>query len=93
MFFPVLSAKLDMSSEIEQHRVLHVSLDAFLAYIASVKKDLASFDAAKLRSLMNDLRGPLVRLPFPLYVYMRLTVTRRSTSTSTTRLPTSARRS
>ncbi|KII95761.1 hypothetical protein PLICRDRAFT_34703 [Plicaturopsis crispa FD-325 SS-3] len=59
VFFPVLSAKLDMSSEIEQHRVLHVSLDAFLAYIASVKKDLASFDAAKLRSLMNDLRGPL----------------------------------
>lgn len=60
MLFPFLSTKLDMSSEIEQHKVIHDSLATFITSIALAKADASKFDALKLQEALTSLKDPLV---------------------------------
>ncbi|KAF7318885.1 hypothetical protein HMN09_00224100 [Mycena chlorophos] len=57
--FPFLSTKLDFSHEIEQHVPIERGLTEILAYIDASRADLSTFDAKKLKSLMEALAGPL----------------------------------
>ncbi|EMD40167.1 hypothetical protein CERSUDRAFT_112377 [Gelatoporia subvermispora B] len=57
--FPLLRAKLDVSREIEQHKVVHGGVDQILAFLQRAKADHAAFDPAELREMMERLKGPL----------------------------------
>lgn len=58
--FPVLSKKMDLSTEKEQHQTIHKALDELTEYIKNAKKDTKQFDALKLKGMMTLLREPLV---------------------------------
>lgn len=57
--FPVLQTKIDMSIEIEQHKFIHDSLDETLALIRSGKANPSKFDHAKMKEILEKLKGPL----------------------------------
>jgi len=59
LLFPFLNQKLDFSNEVEQHKLIHGALDAVIDSIRAAEADPATFDAAKLKSLMETLREPL----------------------------------
>ena len=52
-----------MSTELEDHKFVHSSLDAVLPLIRSAKADPSKFDALKIKDILEKLKGPLVR-PF-----------------------------
>ncbi|KAG5636307.1 hypothetical protein H0H81_008478 [Sphagnurus paluster] len=57
--FPFLNQKMDFTGEAEQHKVIHENLDRILAMIAEANGDHSKFDAAKLKALMAEFKGPL----------------------------------
>ncbi|GBE86103.1 hypothetical protein SCP_0806270 [Sparassis crispa] len=59
LVFLVLQPRLDMSREIEQHKVVHAGLESLFAYIKRAREDRRAFDAAELRGMMEKLKGPL----------------------------------
>lgn len=62
--FPVLKQKLDISHEVESHRIIHTDLEEVIRFINGAQKKPNIFDADKLREMMEKLREPLVR-PIP----------------------------
>jgi hypothetical protein len=59
--FPVLNTKMDFSGELAQHEVIHAFLDKFSEALRRGKEDPASFDAAVVKTAMEDIKEPLVR--------------------------------
>ncbi|KAJ7064923.1 hypothetical protein C8F01DRAFT_1128768 [Mycena amicta] len=57
--FPFLNTKLDFSHEIEQHVFVASGLTEIINYIDKSRADPSKFEAAKLKSLMETLAGPL----------------------------------
>lgn len=61
LMFPFLSKHLDMSSEAEEHAVMHRALDDLLAFLRDPKvSDKTAFDADALKAKMAALKEPLV---------------------------------
>ncbi|KAF9457829.1 hypothetical protein BDZ94DRAFT_1336895 [Collybia nuda] len=52
-------SEMDFSGEIEQHKVIHDTLDKILATIYDARTDLSKFDATKMNALMLEFKGPL----------------------------------
>lgn len=65
MLFPFLSEKLDMSGEIEQHKIIHACLEKLFAFIGAAQADPSQFDAVKMGAILTTLKDPLVRAPHP----------------------------
>ncbi|KAF7979591.1 hypothetical protein HWV62_41896 [Athelia sp. TMB] len=59
ILFPFLATKLDMSSEIEQHKVIHDALMKFNSNVIAAQADTAKFDALKMQQAMVALKDPL----------------------------------
>ncbi|KAF7986599.1 hypothetical protein HWV62_26378 [Athelia sp. TMB] len=59
ILFPFLATKLDMSSEIEQHKVIHDALMKFNSYVIVAQADTAKFDALKMQQALVALKDPL----------------------------------
>ncbi|KAI0646261.1 hypothetical protein C8Q79DRAFT_1000642 [Trametes meyenii] len=57
--FLVLSTKMDISHEKEQHKTIHGFLDEFLHAIKEAQKNTSKFDAAKLKDLMVSSKDAL----------------------------------
>jgi len=57
--FPFLSAKLDMSTELKEHKLIHDCLDELLPLIRSAKADQSKFDACKIKDILERLKAPL----------------------------------
>lgn len=62
-----LSQKMDMTPEIDEHKVIHEGLEQFIAFIAVARGNAAMFDAANMTAIINAIRDPLV----PISVYIR----------------------
>ncbi|KAH7100352.1 hypothetical protein BKA62DRAFT_771619 [Auriculariales sp. MPI-PUGE-AT-0066] len=58
VLFPFFSPRLDMSGEVDQHKVMHDHLDGILAYVNDPTTPL-TFDADTLRQKMTAIRDPL----------------------------------
>lgn len=61
--FPFLNQKLDFSSEIAAHEVIHASLDELLPIFRASQLKPDGFDAATVKEMIIKLRDPLVSLP------------------------------
>ncbi|EGO04218.1 hypothetical protein SERLA73DRAFT_173661 [Serpula lacrymans var. lacrymans S7.3] len=59
--FPRLEGRVDFSTELEQHKVVHAGLDEIIPYIQSAQTDTSMFDAEKLKGMMQAFREPLFR--------------------------------
>jgi hypothetical protein len=51
---------MDFSGEIEQHKIIHDTLDRILTMIHEARADLMKFDAAKMNVSMMEFKDPLV---------------------------------
>lgn len=51
---------MDFSGEIEQHKVIHETLDKILTMIHDARADTTKFDATKMNTLMLEFKEPLV---------------------------------
>lgn len=63
--FPLLNAKMDFSTEKEQHKAVHSGVEGLLNAVNAAKTDPAAFNAAELKELMVAFREPLVRPSHP----------------------------
>ncbi|KAF7316364.1 Hemerythrin domain-containing protein [Mycena indigotica] len=59
VLFPFLSKKVDFSKEIEQHVTVEKGLSEILKYIDRARAEPSTFEAAKLKNLVETLGGPL----------------------------------
>ena len=59
LLFPFLATKLDVSSEIEQHKVIHDALMKFTSYVVAAQADASRFDALKMQQALITLKEPL----------------------------------
>lgn len=62
IYFPFLNKKLDFSGEASAHKVIHEKLDQLFEYVTASEKDESHFYAAQMKSMMEELRQPLVNL-------------------------------
>lgn len=58
--FPFLNEKMDFSEEAAAHEIIHADLGRLTATLNEFQADLSKFDAAKIRQMMEELKGPLV---------------------------------
>ncbi|KZP17863.1 hypothetical protein FIBSPDRAFT_893935 [Athelia psychrophila] len=61
VMFPFLGQKMDMTPEIDAHKVIHGGLEQFIASIAVARENAAMFDAAKMTVIISALRDPLYK--------------------------------
>ena len=59
--FPFLQQKIDMSTEIEEHKFIQTSLNEMLTLVHAAQADLSKFDAPKLKEIMENMKAPLAR--------------------------------
>ncbi|KAH9926345.1 hypothetical protein B0H21DRAFT_139849 [Amylocystis lapponica] len=59
--FPFLQPRMDFSSEIEAHKIVHAGLDEILTFIDAANTTPASFDAAALAEIMTRVKEPLYK--------------------------------
>jgi hypothetical protein len=51
-----------MATEIEEHKIVHDSLDEIFPLIRAAKADHAKFDGPKMKGILEKLKDPLVRI-------------------------------
>ena len=59
--FPFLQQKIDMSTEIEEHKLIQTNLNDILALVRAAQADSSKFDAPKLKEIMENIKAPLAR--------------------------------
>ncbi|KAH7930347.1 hypothetical protein BV22DRAFT_1055309 [Leucogyrophana mollusca] len=57
--FPAMRGKIDFAGEQDQHQVIHTALEEILPYILASQQNPTTFDAQKLKGMMEGLRDPL----------------------------------
>jgi len=57
--FPFLQQKIDMSTEIEEHKLIQTNLNDILALVRAAQADSSKFDAPKLKEIMENIKAPL----------------------------------
>lgn len=60
LLFPCFQQKLDMSSNVSQHQLLHEGMDSFQAYLQGMKENKESYDGAKVLKALDSFAGILV---------------------------------
>ncbi|KZP17864.1 hypothetical protein FIBSPDRAFT_933788 [Athelia psychrophila] len=59
VMFPFLSQKMDMTPEIDAHKVIHESLEQLIAFIVVARENHSMFDAEKMTVIITTLKDPL----------------------------------
>jgi len=60
--FPVLREKMNIDSEVEQHKALHDFLVRFIEMARKGQKESVSFDAAAMKTLLESAKDNLVSI-------------------------------
>ena len=57
--FPFLNRKMDFHKEADEHKVIHDTIEAILAFLTAAKADHSKFDAAHFKQMLTEFREPL----------------------------------